>query len=79
MTNQDHIVADGNQMKLVFDFGVKSFIHAILLIDDFRDEFAWIYLDDEDKLSFLQNVSIYIGDDAEIASNNKLCPGGPFL
>ena len=66
-------------VKIVFDFKVKSFIHAVLMLDSFRTDYAWVYLSDEDKRSYLQNVNLYIGDDSEIATNNQLCQGGPFL
>ena len=34
VVDQEAIAADGNQLKLVFDFQVTSFIHAVLLLDD---------------------------------------------
>ena len=79
VTNSDDIANDGNIMKVVIDLKVKSFIHAVLIVDDLKDLWAWTYMSDSDKLSYLQNVEIYIGDDSEIASNNQICPGGPFL
>ena len=79
VTNQDAIAADGDQVKVVFDLQIRSFIHAVLMIDDLKDSDAWTYLSDTDKLSYLQNLEIYIGDDSENATNNNRCQGGPFL
>ena len=33
-TNQTNIAADGDQVKLVFGFQFKHFIHAVLMLDD---------------------------------------------
>ena len=30
-------------------------------------------------MSYLQNISIYIGDDPDNHENNQLCDGSPFL
>ena len=32
-----------------------------------------------DKKSFFQNASLWVGNDAEVATNNKPCQGSPFL
>ena len=80
ITNKASIADDGYLMKIVIDLGMKSFIHAILMVDDMKNGSVYTeLLSDEDKESYLQNLEIYIGDDSEIASNNKICPGGPFL
>ena len=57
-------------MKVVLDFGVESFIHAVLMLDDFKDQRAWTYSSAEWKKSYFQNVSLWAGNDAEVASNN---------
>ena len=36
-------------------------------------------MSNSDKMSYLQNVSIYIGDDPDNYENNQLCDGSPFL
>ena len=66
-------------MKVVIDLQKTYFIHAILMVDDVTDGFAWSENDSGVTKDFLQNVQIYIGDDSEIASNNEICLGGPFL
>ena len=32
-----------------------------------------------DKKSYFQSASLWVGNDAEVASNNTLCQGSPFL
>ena len=49
------------------------------MLDDFKDRFAWIYLSDIDKKSYFQNVTLYVGNDADNATNNTPCQGSPFL
>ena len=73
MTNCDNIAADGDQIKVVLGFQVQSYIHALLMLDDFKDGDAWSELSATSKKSYLQNVSLYIGSDADAATNNQLC------
>ena len=79
MTDETNIAADGNQLKIVLDFQVESFIHAVLMLDDFKNEFAWDKLSTIDKKSYFQNVSLFVGNDAENSTKNNLCQGSPFL
>ena len=79
MTTSANITVDGDQVKVVLDFQVPSFIHALLMLDDFKNNYAWIYLSATNKKSYFQNVSFYIGNDANTATNNQLCQGSPFL
>ena len=67
------------QLKVVFDLKARSFIHAVLMIDDLLYDYLWVYMTDNGKLSLLQNFEIYVGNDSETATNNTRCPGGPFL
>ena len=52
MTNQINITADGNQLKVVLDFQVISFIHAVLMLDDFKNDDVWRKLSDADKKNY---------------------------
>ena len=79
MTNETNIAADGNQLKLVIDFEVVSFIHAVLMLDDFKEGDAWSRLSAADKKNYFQNASLWVGYDAEFATNNAPCQGNPFL
>ena len=47
------------------------------MLDDLGGGYAWASL--TDKTSYLQNVYFYIGDDPNIATENQLCEGSPFL
>ena len=50
------------------------------MLDDFKDQLPWTYLDEfADKKNYFQNSSLYVGNDAENATKNKLCQGSPFL
>ena len=49
------------------------------MLDDFKDDMPWIYLSDNDKKSYFQNVYLYVGNDADDVTKNTLCQGSPFL
>ena len=44
---------DGNFFKLVIDLGDSYFQHALLILDDFPDDYPWEFLDSVSKRSYL--------------------------
>ena len=68
---------EGTNHKFVFgvDFGEKVFVHAIYIEQDKYDGNIWNH---SETTEYLQNFEVYIGD-SEVYSENKKCPGGPFM
>ena len=49
------------------------------MLDDFKDSWPWTYMSAADKMSYFQNASLWVGNDAEDATKNTPCQGSPFL
>ena len=63
---------------MVLDFKEEYHMHSILMVDDTKDWFDYMHAyTTQEKRSFLQNVSIYIGNNPDNhLIGNELCQAG---